>query len=116
MPESPTPPPIHGAGSHVQRVSVRRAPRFSVFLVAGAALGLLVAAILTFSFDGTANQSPNTGLVYTQGQVFGFLALICVAAGLAVFAGIALLLDRSSRRRVREVTVDHETVQETPET
>lgn len=94
-----------------ERVRVRRAPKFSVFLVVGAALGLLTAAILTFVYDGTAHQSPNTGMVYTSGQVFGFLALICVTIGIAVFAVLALLFDRASRRRTREVTIDRETVQ-----
>ena len=58
---------------HIETVRVRRAPKYSVFLVVGAALGLLVAMILTFAFNGTGGISPNTGLVYSQSQVFGFL-------------------------------------------
>ena len=54
---------------------MRRAPKISVFLILGAALGVLVAMILTFAFNGTAEVSPNTGVEYTQGQVFGFLVL-----------------------------------------
>ncbi|MEU1971862.1 potassium transporter Trk [Microbacterium sp. NPDC019599] len=108
-------PPTPEAGTRTERVRVRRAPKFSVFLILGAALGLLVAMILTFAYDGTANQSPNTGLVYSTGQVFGFLSLICVAIGLAVFGTVALLLDRASRRKAREVTVDRETIQGPPE-
>ena len=69
---------------HVERVRVRRAPKFSVFLLAGAALGIIVALILTFAFSGTDSISPNTGLIYTQGQVFGFLALICITVGVAL--------------------------------
>ena len=101
---------------HIETVRVRRAPKFSVFLLAGGALGLIAAMILTFAFDGTEGASPNTGLVYSQGQVFGFLALICIPVGLAVAAVIALLLDRRSRNRALSVTVDHESVQvdETP--
>ena len=60
---------------HIETVSVRRAPKISVFLVLGAALGVLVAMILTFAFNGTAEASPNTGMEYSQGQVFG-LSLI----------------------------------------
>lgn len=100
---------------HIQRVRVRRAPKFSVFVIVGAVLGLLAALILTYAYDGTVNQSPNTGMVYSQGQVFGFLALICVAAGIAVFAVIAIILDRRSSRHTREVMVDRETVHRLPE-
>lgn len=93
----------------IQRVRVRRAPKIPVFLVLGAALGIFVAMILTFAFDGSANPAPN-GAVYSSGQVFGFLALICGAAGLALGGVVALILDRTVGRRSREVTVDHETV------
>ncbi|QIG41118.1 potassium transporter Trk [Microbacterium sp. 4R-513] len=100
-----------GASRRSETVRVRRAPKFSVFLLLGAGLGLLTALILTYAFNGTLTQSQNTGLVYSPGQVFGFLALICVTVGVAVFAIIALILDRVSRKRTREVTVDRETVQ-----
>lgn len=111
MSDSVPPSTTPGAGAHIERVRVRRAPKFSVFLLVGAGLGLLTAMILTFAFDGSTGESPNTGLVYTSGQVFGFLALICVAVGVAVFGVLALILDRASRRSAREVTVDRETVQ-----
>ncbi|MFH8251654.1 potassium transporter Trk [Microbacterium sp. B2969] len=111
MSEPRTPPTTPAAGRRTERVRVRRAPRFSVFLVVGAGLGLLTALILTFAFDGTNAQSANTGLVYSSGQVFGFMALICVTIGVAVFAILALILDRTVGRRTREVTVDRETVQ-----
>jgi hypothetical protein len=111
MSDTPRTPLTPGDGAHIERVRVRRAPKFSVFLIVGAILGILVALILTFAFDGTVNQSPNTGLVYTTGQVFGFLALICVTAGVVVFGVLALILDRTSGRRAREVTVDRRTVQ-----
>lgn len=100
---------------HVERARVRRAPKISVFLVAGAALGILVAMILTFSFGGTGDPSPNTGLVYSQGQVFGFLALICIPAGLALGGVIALILDRRSLKHTREIAVDHSSVHVDPE-
>lgn len=99
----------------IETVSVRRAPRISVFLVAGALLGAIVAFILTFAFGGTVDPSPNTGVVYSQGQVFGFLALICIPVGLALAGLLALLLDRRSQRHVHEVTVDHESVHVDPE-
>lgn len=91
----------------VERVRVRRAPKFSVFVAVGAALGIIVALILTFAFNGTDGISPNSGLIYTQGQVFGFLALICITVGVALGIVVALILDRRSSRRTREVLVDH---------
>ena len=95
---------------HVERMRLRRAPKFSVFMLVGAAVGVLVAMILTFAFSGTDEVSPNTGLVYSQGQVFGFLLLVCIPAGLAVAGIIALILDRRSSRRTKDVIVDHLTV------
>ena len=90
-----------------EKLTVRRAPKYGVFLALGAALGILAAMILTFSFSGTFDESPNTGLVYDQGQVFGFLLLICIPVGLAVAGGIALVLDRTVGRRTRSLRVDH---------
>ena len=95
----------------IERVSVRRAPKVSVFLVAGAALGLLTALIMTFAFDGSSVASPNTGLIYSPTQVFGFLSLIFIPVGLALGGVAALIFDRRSRRHTSEVTVDRETVQ-----
>ena len=107
----PTVPSDSGASSErIETLRVRRAPRISVFLIAGAGLGILAAMILTFAFDGTLYGSPNTGMVYSQGQVFGFLALIGIAVGLAVGGVIALILDRRSSRHTREVAVDHESI------
>lgn len=99
----------------VESVRVRRAPKISVFLILGAALGVLVALILTFAFNGTAEVSPNTGMEYSQGQVFGFLLLICVPVGLALAGVVALIFDRRSRRHTHEVVVDHTSVQADPE-
>jgi ABC-type Na+ efflux pump permease subunit len=99
----------------VESVRVRRAPKISVFLILGAALGVLVAMILTFAFNGTAEVSPNTGMEYSPGQVFGFLMLICVPVGLALAGVVALILDRRSRRHTHEVAVDHTSVQVDPE-
>ncbi|MDZ8171425.1 potassium transporter Trk [Microbacterium xanthum] len=90
-----------------ENLTVRRAPKYGVFLALGAALGIVAAMILTFSFSGTLDESPNTGLVYDQGQVFGFLLLICVPVGLALLGGLALVLDRTVGRRTRAVRVDH---------
>lgn len=97
---------------HVERMRMRRAPKFSVFLAVGAVLGLIVAMILTFTFDGTGEVSPNTGLVYSQGQVFGFMLLVCLPAGLALAGIVALIFDRRSARRTKDVIVDHLSVRD----
>ena len=94
----------------IETVRVRRAPKYSVFLAAGAGLGILVALILTFAFNGTGDTSPNTGMVYSQAQVFGFVALICITVGIVVGGVVALILDRVLARRAREVRVDRETI------
>ena len=99
----------------IETVRVRRAPKISVFLIVGALVGVFVAMILTFAFNGTAGASPNTGVMYSQGQVFGFLALICAPIGLALGGVLALILDRRSRRHTHQVTVDHEQVHVDPE-
>jgi hypothetical protein len=93
----------------IETVRVRRVPKYGVFLVVGAALGVLVAMILTFAFQGT-DQPSVTGVEYSQTQVFGFLALIGVAVGVAVGGIVALVFDRILGKRAREVPVDHERV------
>lgn len=98
----------------IEQAQVRRAPRVGVFLLLGVALGIIVALILTFAFDGTADKSPFTTVQYSLSQVFGFLALICGTIGLAVGGVVALILDRTIGRRTRTVTVAHEHVT-TPE-
>jgi NhaP-type Na+/H+ or K+/H+ antiporter len=95
---------------HIETLRVRRSPKYSVFLIAGAGLGILVAMILTFAFNGTGDTSPNTGLVYTSSQVFGFLALICITVGVVLGGLTALLLDRMLAGRTRDVVVDRESV------
>ena len=100
----------------IERVRVRRAPKFSIFLIVGAVVGLLDRAGPDVRrTTAPRTRAPNTGMVYSQGQVFGFLTLICVAVGVAVFATLAIVLDRRSSRRTREVTVDRETVHRLPE-
>jgi Na+/pantothenate symporter len=102
--------PISVVEEHIETVRVRRSPKYSVFLGGGAALGVVVAMILTFTFSGTGSTSPNTGLVYSSGQVFGFLLLICITVGVVVGGVVALLLDRALAKRTRDVIVDRESV------
>lgn len=108
MPEQPAPRPE--VVDDVEVVLVRRSPRYGVFLVLGVGLGLVVALILTFAYQGS-NES-DTGIVYTDGQILGFLALVCGAIGAAVGGGVAILLEWTVGRRTRRITADHARVRQ----
>jgi hypothetical protein len=111
MAPEPESVPTPSVSDEIETVRVRRAPKYGVFLILGGALGLIAAMILTLSFSGTAEASPNTGTEYSSMQVFGFVLLICVPVGIAFGAVVALVLDRTVGRRTHEVRVDHERVQ-----
>jgi hypothetical protein len=81
-------------------VTVRRAPRYPAFILAGVAAGVLVALVLTFAFPENAE--------YDRGQVFGFLLLWAGAIGAAVGGVVALLVDRALEKRSREAVAEHE--------
>ncbi|MDX2377499.1 potassium transporter Trk [Microbacterium sp. LRZ72] len=88
---------------------VRRVPKYGVFLAFGVVVGVLVAMILTLTWNGGAPAVAD-GIVYSQGQVFGFLVLVCATVGVGVAGVVALILDRTGRRHARPVLADHETV------
>jgi membrane associated rhomboid family serine protease len=81
-------------------VRIRRAPKFSVFLVLGALVGILVSLVLTASFP----IDPKVGF----GPTFGYFAIYGFVAGLLVGAIVALIFDRALARRTKtvKVTVD----------
>ncbi len=97
-------------GDHVETARVRRAPKYSVFLALGAALGILVAMILTFAFNGQADPAIGQTVSFSQGQVFGFLALVCGVVGLGLGGVVALIFERTIGRRTHEVVVDREDI------
>lgn len=98
------------ATAQVETAHVRRVPKYSVFLLLGAAVGIIAALALTFGFTGSAETSSNTGLEYSAGQVFGFVALAAIPIGMALGGIVALLLDRAGRRHSREVRITHDRV------
>ncbi len=115
-PETPEPPLAAGVDASGElletqvtsdAVTVRRAPRYGRFIVLGAIVGALVALILTFAFSGQP-ADDQLGLGFDKGQVFGFLLLLCGTIGAALGAVAALLFDRSSERRARSMTAEHE--------
>ncbi|MDQ4502454.1 hypothetical protein [Sinomonas sp. ASV322] len=81
-----------------RRITVRRAPKYVPFLVAGALLGAIVAAII-----GYTGPVPDG---YTRGSIFGYFLVIFVAAGLLVGGVVVLILDRVSIARARKAIVE----------
>ncbi|AXA96870.1 potassium transporter Trk [Microbacterium laevaniformans] len=98
------------AAHRIETAQVRRSPRYTVFLLAGAVLGILAALVLTFAFGGGENESATTGVSYSTTQVFGFICLFAIPVGVAVGGVVALVLDRSLARRAREVRVEREVI------
>ena len=88
--------------------TVRRVPRFGVFMGIGVVLGIIAAGILTMI--GSFEPSEAVDVVYPPGQVFGFLLLWTVPIGIALGGVVGLIFDRLSRRSVRTVRVTHETI------
>lgn len=76
-------------------VTIRRAPKFSSFIVVGALVGFLVTLVLTslFPADPTIGFFPSLGYFLLYGVPFGAV----------IGAAIALLLDRKANRRATEV-------------
>ena len=79
------------------RVRIRRAPKFSVFLVLGAVLGIVVALILTASFP----VDPKVGF----GPIFGYFAIYGFVGGILVGSVVALIFDRVLGRSAKTVAV-----------
>jgi NhaP-type Na+/H+ or K+/H+ antiporter len=88
--------------------TVRRVPRYGVFMGIGVVLGIIAAGILTWT--GSYEASDALDVVYPPGQVFGFVLLWTVPIGLALGGVVALIIERFSRRHDRIVNVDRETI------
>lgn len=83
-----------------RRVRIRRAPKFSVFLVLGALVGIFVSFVLTAAYpiDKTVGFGPT----------FGYFAIYGFVGGLLLGSIVALIFDRVLSRGAKtvEVTVD----------
>lgn len=88
--------------------TIRPVPRYGVFMVTGAVVGIIVAGILTLL--GSYEPSDVLKVVYPPGQVFGFALLWTVPIGVGLGGIIAVGLDRAARKHARVVTVEHERV------
>jgi membrane associated rhomboid family serine protease len=88
---------VSNTSDREQRVRIRRAPKFSVFLVLGVLVGVLVSLILTASFP----IDSSVGF----GSTFGYFAIYGFVGGLLLGALVALIFDRALARRTRTVPV-----------
>ncbi|MGM7667858.1 potassium transporter Trk [Microbacterium sp. A93] len=92
----------------IVKATVRRVPRYGVFMAIGVVLGIGAAGILTMM--GSYEPSAAIGVVYPPSQVFGFALLWTAPIGLALGALFAMLLERIARRHDRVVQVDRSTI------
>lgn len=81
-----------------EKVTVRRAPKFPAFMIVGGGIGAIVTFIVTNLFP----VDPAVGLL----PLFGYFALYGVTAGVVLGALLALILDRVSTRRAKQVEVE----------
>ncbi|WP_157071567.1 hypothetical protein [Curtobacterium ammoniigenes] len=103
-------------------VTIRRAPKFGVFIVGGAIAGFVVSFIvvaLTQNLGQGANVVDTTGTsasaVGFWGQV-GYFSLWGITAGLIIGAVVAVLLDAVLRRRSARLVAQRRVVEPEPET
>ncbi|MBD7918539.1 phage holin family protein [Cellulomonas sp. Sa3CUA2] len=90
--------------------SVRRAPRYGAFMVAGALVGVVVALVVAFATSHDSGVSSQDGgiLPFLGGQngVRWVLALTGAVVGAFVGGALAVLADRRSLRRRRPAPQD----------
>lgn len=87
-------------------VTIRRAPKFPVFLILGGALGATVTLVLTM----LQPADPNIGYP----TLFGYFLLFGLPAGVLLGGLVAIVLDVISKRRAKRVTVELTSVEAPP--
>ncbi len=87
-PAAPTRPP------EPRRLRVRRSPRYSVFIVGGALVGAVVAAVLTYS-----EPASQYGYAATLGYLVVALGVLGALLGATAAVVAGSVLDRRSRSR-----------------
>ena len=88
------------------QVTIRRVPKYPIFIILGGAVGAVVTLALTMSQPA----DPNVGYA----ALLGYFLLFGIPAGVVVGALIALVLDVVSRRRARTATAEHTVVEGPP--
>ena len=74
-----------------RKLTVRRAPKYVPFMIAGALAGVVTAAIFTFMAPPSEEFEPSS--------IFGFFTVLLLIPGATLGAVMALILDRQGRRR-----------------
>lgn len=82
-------------------VSVRRSPKYSVFMGIGAVLGIVLAGILAVFVD-----PADMPMGYTVAKGLGLLLLVLGIGGLFLGGLVALILDWRGRKTSKEFRVD----------
>ncbi|WP_198587428.1 hypothetical protein [Brevibacterium epidermidis] len=82
-------------------VSVRRSPKYSVFMGIGAVLGIAIAGILAIFVD-----PADMPMGYTVGKGMGLMLLVLGSGGLFFGGLVALILDWRGRKKAKEFRVD----------
>ena len=90
--------PAPGSVPERREVTVRRAPKYVPFMIAGALMGVAVAAIIAYALPGDTS--------YDRSSVFGFFTVFCGAGGAILGAVTALVLDRMSVRHSERAVVE----------
>ncbi len=80
------------------RVSIRRAPKYSAFMIVGGGIGAIVTFIVTRLFP----VDPQVGFF----ALFAYFALFGITFGVLIGALLALFFDRRSRKRAGMVVVE----------
>lgn len=89
------------------RVSIRRAPKYSAFMIVGGGVGAIVTFILTRIFPA----DPQVGFF----ALFAYFALFGITAGVLVGGLLALFFDRRSRKRAGTAIVERTDESDAPE-
>jgi hypothetical protein len=88
-------------------VRIRRAPKFGVFVVLGAIVGIIVSFVLTAGFP----IDPTVGFAAT----FGYFAIYGLVGGVLLGCIVALIFDRILARRSRTVRVTVDLLKPAPD-
>ena len=110
-PSGATPAP--NAVSSADEVSIRRAPKFGVFILGGAVLGFLATLVVitaTMNIDRGDQQDASFG------TLVGYFSLWGVTLGALVGAIAAVVLDRVLARRAARLTAERVEVEPVEET
>lgn len=108
------PAPAPNAVTSSDEVTIRRAPKFGVFIVGGALLGFvatLIVVSLTMNIDRGDQQETAS-----FGSLVGYFSLWGVTIGAFLGALVAVVLDRVFARRAARLTAERVEVELPPET